>query len=377
MTPSLLRATAAHALLAASLAAQQLDAPKPFPLMVGDPAPKLEVSRWLKGQPVAAFEGGNVYVVEFWATWCVPCREQFPHLSKLQAQHGDKVRVIGVSVWEPRPDEVESFVKEQGERMAYRVAADDVPPAPEGTDNLSRWGTEHGKMSLAWMKASGWTNEGIPTAFVIDGRGRVAWIGDPLDLDAPLAKVVDGSWPLDAEARAYRTRIENAVRAEPIRARLSAARRAHDATAAIACFDELLALDPQQFARFAGEKFRALYVDLAQPEQASAWAREAMQGVAKDDAASLAQIARTIAFQEDGVPPAALDLAREAVVRANELTSGERAEILDSLARVHFLRGEFGPAVDVEAKAVAAAHDDEERSEYQQRLAEYTSRRDG
>src|SRR5690349_21602113 len=82
-------------------------------LGIGDAAPKLEVKEFVKGEPIKALEPGSVYVVEFWATWCGPCRATIPHLTELQKKHGD-VKFIGVSVWEQDQAAVKPFVKEMG-----------------------------------------------------------------------------------------------------------------------------------------------------------------------------------------------------------------------------------------------------------------------
>src|SRR5580765_2092376 len=70
-------------------------------LKVGDEAPALKVAKWVKGKPVTLSEGKDkqIYVIEFWATWCPPCRQSIPHLTKI-ARHFDKsnVTIIGVSI---------------------------------------------------------------------------------------------------------------------------------------------------------------------------------------------------------------------------------------------------------------------------------------
>jgi thiol-disulfide isomerase/thioredoxin len=154
-------------------------------LTVGDAAPKLGFSKFVKGDAVSEFKPGKVYVVEFWATWCGPCRAVFPHLSKLQKDYGDKVAFIGVSVWEQDASLVEPFVKKMGDTMSYRVAMDKVGKDDDASE---------GHMAKNWMTAAG--QQGIPTAFIINGEGKVAWIGHPGKIDKPLKDVVEGKFDI-------------------------------------------------------------------------------------------------------------------------------------------------------------------------------------
>lgn len=62
-----------------------------------------------------AREKGRVVLVNFWATWCVPCREEFPVLSRLQVRHrGAGLTILGVSTdFEKARPAVEKFLREQ------------------------------------------------------------------------------------------------------------------------------------------------------------------------------------------------------------------------------------------------------------------------
>ena len=76
-------------------------------LSVGDPAPKLQTGKWIQGDPVTAFDSNHVYIVEFWATWCKPCRESIPHLNELYQKFKDQ-GLIAIGL---QPQHVEAVVQ--------------------------------------------------------------------------------------------------------------------------------------------------------------------------------------------------------------------------------------------------------------------------
>ncbi len=136
--------------------------PRKQPLRVGDTAPKLDIDAWIKGDEVTRFEPGTIYVVEFWATWCPPCRDSIPHLTDLQKKHKDqKVVVIGVAASERKGQaHLETFVKDQGDQMEYRVAYD----------------SDRGTAGQYFAEGE---RVGIPHAFIVGDDGKIAWRGNP------------------------------------------------------------------------------------------------------------------------------------------------------------------------------------------------------
>jgi thiol-disulfide isomerase/thioredoxin len=147
--------------------------PPAAPVKVGSPAPKLQTGKWVQGEPVQEFQPGKAYLVEFWATWCGPCRVSIPHLNEIHAKYKDKgLVVIGQDCWEQDEKLVPPFLKTMGSKMTYRVALDD------------KESSQTGKMAETWMAAAG--QRGIPTAFLVDTKGRIAWIGHPMTLEERL-----------------------------------------------------------------------------------------------------------------------------------------------------------------------------------------------
>lgn len=109
---------------------------------------------------------GKPLLLEFWATWCPPCRKSIPHLNEIHAKYKDRgLMVVGVT------DEPNALIKkfQKDVPMDYAVA----------TDTGGRLNEKMGVSS-------------IPTAFLINKSGEIVWEGHPGKLtDADIEKILE------------------------------------------------------------------------------------------------------------------------------------------------------------------------------------------
>ncbi|RYG80057.1 redoxin domain-containing protein, partial [bacterium] len=281
------------------------------------------------------FAPGKVYVVEFWATWCTPCKENIPHLTALAAKYGDAVSINGISIFESNdPTEtaylkkVETFVKGQGDRMVYNVAVDG-PKGEVGND---------------WMKAA--DEGGLPTSFIVGKDGRIAWIGHPKDLESVLTQVVEDRYDIDA-ARTRRAKDVETTR--PIHEAMTA----KDYPRAITLMDAAVAKRPEDARLYEYDRLVALFH--ADPKAAMT-AADTIERESVGDIGAYRMLASIFASQKD--------LARPTYVYGKALIA--RALVKDEMtymflamaAEVNASLGDLAGAVTMQERAVATAEKD-------------------
>lgn len=260
---------------------------------LGDPAKNLDIQTWVKGKAVdlQRTSGKNIVVVEFWATWCGPCRTSIPHLTRMQQKYEDNgVIVVGIS--DEELAQVKPFVDQMGSKMQYTVASD--PDKSAHKDYMRAFGVD-----------------GIPHAFVVDKDGAIAWRGHPMaGLDEVLDQMIAGEYDLEAIKR----------------------------------IDEAYSLVPS---------FQEMVKSPLNAGRADRLAAEIIEkGAASAD--FLNSFAWHI-LTDPEVKHRNLELAMDAAERAYDLSQGKDPNIVDTYARAWYEKGDLDKAIMYQRKAVGLA----------------------
>jgi thiol-disulfide isomerase/thioredoxin len=140
-----------HAVRWGSLVAAVLAVPPAYATEAGEPAPAFTLPT-AQGESVALERmRGKVVYVDFWASWCGPCRRSFPWMNEMQQKFGSHgLVVVGVNVDKKRSD-AEKFLAQIP--ATFTVVYDEVGTTP------SAYGVK-----------------GMPSSYLVDARGNVAFV---------------------------------------------------------------------------------------------------------------------------------------------------------------------------------------------------------
>ena len=137
--------------------------------IAAEPAPNFKLPSFKSDVSLSSFRGKVVYV-DFWASWCEPCRKSFPWMSEIQQRFGNDLKVIAINLDQERAPAIE-FLKKLDPQ--FTIAFD-----------------PSGKVAEAYKV------KGMPSSYLIDQHGRIvkAHIGfrapDKRELEENIEKLV-------------------------------------------------------------------------------------------------------------------------------------------------------------------------------------------
>ncbi len=330
-------------------------------LGIGDAAPSLKFANLVKGSKVNLSKG--VHVVEFWATWCGPCKTSIPHLTELAKKYQGKVSFTGVSVSERGADQlgqVTKFVKSMGNKMEYNIVWD-------GAEQF---------MNQNWMRAA--KQSGIPTAFLVKD-GQVLWIGHPMaELQPTIDQVLSGRYNVQtakksaAEVQAKRSAQMSAAKAMQAKLKnVGPALMKQDYKTAYAELEKLDKDPGMDKTQLRGLKLMVL--NRMNDDRAGALSEQVAFSDSNMPADALNQLAWNLLDPAKPLNKAWAKSGLKIAQRAVEVSKEKDHQILDTYAVGLFRAGQSKKALEIMAKAISLAKSSggsaKDLKEYQDRVA--------
>jgi thiol-disulfide isomerase/thioredoxin len=389
-------------------------------LTIGSKAPALDIENWVsdgkgKFKPVKEFQKDQVYVVEFWATWCGPCIGSMPHLAETQQKYADK-HVQLVSISDEDMDTVNEFLKKEVQDSDKKQTYGELTSAYCLTTDPDR------SVYVAYMDAAG--QNGIPTAFIVGKSGLIEWIGHPMSMDEPLEQVVDNKWDREvflAKFKAEQERdllmakIMNLMRGGKVEEALAMIaekkEESKDDTALVEMLDDLafrvrVSTAAQKLQQ--GEDPKAVLAELdaiaktATPDQQAQIEMGKVQlllmlVLSSGEHADLAAASMTDLAAKKDVDPNALnmiawkvyevsqskeDLPKELIAAATKLAEravkevSDRGDVIDTLSHLVYAQGDLDRAIELQTDAVKKA-DAQSKEQLEQFLEELKKEKAG
>jgi hypothetical protein len=181
-----------------------------------------------------------------------------PHLSEMADKYQGKVTFVSVNTWDynkdakrvPETEEthvkrVADWVTKNTDKMRYNIVRDDV------SDTIS----------TNWMFAAG--RYGIPCAFIVNGEGKIAWIGHPMQMEKVLEEVTTGTWDVNAFAEKFNPSIDTERAKREVQLKVAAAVKANDSAALYKIIDSSDAANKSTYAMMAISSSSRTNPDLA------------------------------------------------------------------------------------------------------------------
>jgi thiol-disulfide isomerase/thioredoxin len=140
-------------------------------LKVGQKAPEIFITEWIKNTPKSKDLSGKFVVIDFWATWCAPCLESMPHMNNIIDKNKSRTNLVFLALTDEKKPKVDWLLK----RVPISAAV--------VSDNTRK--------TLDAFKI-----KNIPTCVVIDDNNEIKWIGHSAELtDEIIEKILSREDP--------------------------------------------------------------------------------------------------------------------------------------------------------------------------------------